>query len=47
MQIMYIVLLSVGILSQKKKEENHLCIETLKARGAYVQKIKKLFFYIH
>ena len=38
MQIMYIVLLSVGILSYWN---------TFKARGAYAQKIKKRFFNIH
>ena len=38
MQIMYIVLLSVGILSRKKEEENPLHIETLLKHVVHMHK---------
>ena len=49
MQIMYIVLLSVGIFSQKKKkeEENPLHIETLLKHVVHIHTHKKRFFNIH
>ena len=48
MQIMYIVLLSVGILSLKKKEEeNPLHTETLLKHVVHIYTHKKRFFNIH